>query len=298
MVSSISNDSNDIMAFLMQQMQQKMKTADTDGVTGLSQTELSSIDTSDDNGGAAFLKTLSEQFDTLDKNGDGQLSTEEISLASPMQSEPMGPPPGMSLDSNEDDSNPLTGSATTTTTTGNTENTISTDTDSAKSLMDKIVKAFLENFTESFDKEAKSKSAAEQKEMIKGVMAVGDTDQSGGLTVDELKAIDTKGNSEQASFINNIINNFSTYDTDGNGEISMDELQDKILTKDFSIHDIAKMAQEMKNSASSTDSISTKAGEFGNILGSSSAKFVDKLLYAYQNSGGISGLASAYSASI
>lgn len=97
MVSSISSNSDDSIQLLMAQMFQKMKSADTDGIAGLSKDELSSIDSSNDVGGSAFLKSLTDQFSSLDADKNGQLSSEEISKARP--SEPMGPPPGMDLSS-------------------------------------------------------------------------------------------------------------------------------------------------------------------------------------------------------
>lgn len=99
MVASIgSSDSN--MQMLMAQMYAKMNKADTDGTSGLSKDEMSSIDTSDDVGGAAFLQSLNDQFSTLDTDQNGQLSSDEISKAKPTQQQdaPMGPPPGMMIE--------------------------------------------------------------------------------------------------------------------------------------------------------------------------------------------------------
>ena len=101
MVSKISGN-DDTMQLLMAQLYSKMNAADTDGTSGLSKNELSSVDAGDDVGGSAFLKSLTDQFDELDTDKDGQLSSSEISKAKPQ--EPMGPPPGMNLDDSDDSS--------------------------------------------------------------------------------------------------------------------------------------------------------------------------------------------------
>src|SRR5574344_665015 len=101
MVSSIS-DSDSSLQTMMMQLMQKMSSADTDGTEGLSLNELSSVDAGDDVGGAAFVKSLEDQFDTLDADGNGELSSEEMANAKPPE-QPMGPPPGMNLNSSDND---------------------------------------------------------------------------------------------------------------------------------------------------------------------------------------------------
>lgn len=99
MVAGIGS-SDDTLKTMMTQLFSKMNKADTDGTSGLSKDELSSVNAGEDVGGAAFLSSLEEQFDELDSDKDGQLSFEEISNAKPPAG-PMGPPPGMSMGSSE-----------------------------------------------------------------------------------------------------------------------------------------------------------------------------------------------------
>lgn len=77
MVSGINSTAEDNLQ-LMAQMYQKLNKADTDGISGLSKGELSSIETGKDIGKTDFLKKLQEQFDALDTDGNGQLSADEI----------------------------------------------------------------------------------------------------------------------------------------------------------------------------------------------------------------------------
>lgn len=96
MTTSINGTDN--IQLMMAQMYQKLNAANTDGVSGLSKKELSSVNPGDDVGGAAFLKSLTEQFDALDKNQNGQLSAQEIFPSENLNGQ-MGPPPGLDLSS-------------------------------------------------------------------------------------------------------------------------------------------------------------------------------------------------------
>ncbi len=94
MVSEIN--SNDELQMLMLKMQSKMHQADTDGLKGLSKSELASVDAADNLDAQEFLKILTEKFDDVDKNKDGQLTSEEV-LKSALQ-QPLGPPAGLFLE--------------------------------------------------------------------------------------------------------------------------------------------------------------------------------------------------------
>lgn len=96
MTASINGTDN--IQLMMAQMYQKLNAANTDGVSGLSKKELSSINPGDDVGGAAFLKSLTEQFEALDKNQNGQLSAQEIFPPNVLNGQ-MGMPPGLDLNS-------------------------------------------------------------------------------------------------------------------------------------------------------------------------------------------------------
>lgn len=96
MVSAIgSNATSGAMQQMMAAMQQKMKSANTDGKEGLSKTELASLEKGDDTASAHMASELSKNFEKIDKNGDGQATDDEIKAARPQK--PMGPPPGMEM---------------------------------------------------------------------------------------------------------------------------------------------------------------------------------------------------------
>lgn len=99
MVSSMySIDASDIVQ--MFKLYNKMKSADTDGVQGLSKAELSSIDTGANSVESDFLQALSACFDKLDSDGDGELSRNEIVTG--ISSHAINPPTGSQLSAAED----------------------------------------------------------------------------------------------------------------------------------------------------------------------------------------------------
>ena len=94
-----------MMQQIRQQMQQKFQAADTDGVTGLSQEELSSLSEqfkSEGKENTPFVDKLQENFEQFDSNSDGQLTKDEVQsgmeaagMRPPGGHPPGGPPPGM-----------------------------------------------------------------------------------------------------------------------------------------------------------------------------------------------------------
>lgn len=234
MTSSISSTAQDSIQLMMQQMYQKIGAADTDGTAGLSKDELSSIDSSGDVGGSAFLKSLSEQFDTLDVDGNGQLSTEEISSAKP--SEPMGPPPGL----------PIADS--------------STDSSDMSDLIEKLMESLLEKLSESYESDSTDESG-DSANKVSSLTSAADKDGSGSVSLDELSSVDSGDNVGQAGFVNDLVNNFDTYDTNSDGQLSQDEM-------------IAAMPTEKTADASNS------ASSFKSMASS----FIEKLLSAYKNS--------------
>lgn len=228
MSSSINSTAQDAIQLMMQQMYQKMNAADTDGTAGLSKTELSSIDTGNDQGGVAFLKSLTEQFNSLDSDGDGQLSAQEISNAKPL-SEPLGPPPGMNIDSSDS--------------TGSTGNFLET-----------ILEKLLAKLSGDNDSDSASNS-----DKVKSLTSSADTDKSGSLSLNELSSFDSSSVG-QAGFVNDIKQNFEHYDSNGDGQLSQDEI----------------LAAMPNNSSASTAS---------NSVSNLTSSFIDKLLSAYKNSG-------------
>lgn len=267
MLSSISNSAEDSIQLMMSQMLQKMNAADTDGTSGLSLDEILSIDTSDDTGGAAFLKSLKDQFKTLDSNSDGQLSSKEIFTAKPPGG-PMGPPPGMVIES-EDNTADLSGSVDA---TNSADGAASTDSsDSIKDLLSQLLEKLIESFTESFDKN--SESAKDAQEKIKSLISSADSDGSGNLSLDELSSMDTSNNKALAGFVNDLKNHFADYDTDGDGQLTLSELQSAIPKKQYSTQELAAMTDTAGDSSQKSTS-----------LGSLSSSFFEKILSNYQNS--------------
>lgn len=148
-------------------------------------------------------------------------------------------------------------------------------------MISQIQKLFVKNFADSYDKTDKD---AEKKinEQVKSLIEEADTDKSGTLSKDELSALDTKNNPDQAKLVNELINGFDGYDTNHDDQLSVKELKDALmkLDKEFSLQDMAKMARENEE---------FKYSELSPISFSSS--MADKLISNYD--GGSSSLTSA-----
>ena len=122
--------------------------------------------------------------------------------------------------------------------------------------------ACLQNFIEKFDKTVKSDEEAKQKEMIKELISAADTDNSGALSKDELSKVDLGDNKNLENFKNDLISNFDNYDKNKDGELSIDEMQETLKKKEFSIKELSEMAEAFKqNSKKEQPSISTASFE-------------------------------------
>ena len=246
MVSSINSTDSDDMQQMMALMYQKIGAADKDGIAGLSKGELASVNAGNDVGGSAFLKSLTAQFDVLDADKNGQLSSEEIASAKPPGQ--MGPPPGLQLESSVS--------------TDSTQSTGSVD-----SVLQKLLEALMKSFMDSYSKEDNSKSA----DAVTSLTATADTDKTKGVSLAELASVNTSGNTTQAKFVNDLMQNFANYDKDGDGQLSQSELQ-AAIPKEFSQQDMAAMA----NKGSDTSG-------FGSALSSFSGSIMEKLISSYKN---------------
>ena len=184
MVSSVNNDST-AMQELIAQLNQKMKTADTDGKAGLSKTELASVDTGSDAGAASFLKSLTAQFDSLDADKDGELSSNEISAVK----QP----------------------------TSSASNTSSTSTNTIETLLEKMMARIMQEVTTA------SSPAPTADTLTSALESAADTDGTAGLSKVELTAVNASNDTGKA-FVKDLISNFDKIDTDANGQLSASEI--------------------------------------------------------------------------
>lgn len=277
MVNSINSTDSDGLQLMMAQMYQKVNAANTDGIAGLSKSELSSIDMGNDKGGAAFLKSLSDQFDSLDADGNGQLTAKEVSSAK-LPTGPFGPPPGMKIESSDSDSGSLTGSVSSTGKSSSTDSTSSTSSSSSmESLLENLLEKLLQQMAQRFNHSGGSTAdgSGSNSDKVSELVSSSDTDKNGSLSAAELKSIDTSGNNGKVGFVNDLIKNFSKYDTDNDGSLSQSEV-------------LASMPKDP--SQQTTASISSSDSSFNNIKA-----FMNKLISAYEKSGGVANVASALS---
>lgn len=149
------------------------------------------------------------------------------------------------------------------------------DASDSKALIKKLQDTLLDNLAASYDK-TDSKSAKKIDNEVKSLMSTADKDKSGGLSLKELSSIDTKDDPDQAKIVHDLIGNFKTYDKDGDGQLSMTEMKDALkgLRKQFSMQDIAKMAQE-------NNDFSTSESFVGNVQSNLSSSLVEKMINNY-----------------
>lgn len=256
MVSCIGAEAAN-MHQLMAEVMQKMNAADTDGVKGLSKDELSSITSVSGSGGNSFIESLNQRFEEIDGDANGQLTFDEIAK-SKISEEPMGPPPGLDIDSEQAEELDKT-------LVGKTEQTSSET--SKENMLDKIIQALVDAFTDSYKKQDSKEQAPSVSELTKSA----DANNDKGLSLDELSSVDTPKNPKTASVINDLIKNFGSYDLDGDGILSSSELQNA-MPKQFSKQEIAAMAKEKTSEG---------LNAFGSFLGNTSTKFVQQLVQNY-----------------
>ena len=106
-----------------------------------------------------------------------------------------------------------------------------------------------------------------------------DTDKSGSLSADELKAINAGGNAGKAGFVGDLVKNFSQYDTDKDGSLSQNEML-AAMPKDASQQATTAMSGGSNSLSGLEDNLKS---------------FMDKLVSAYKDSGGLTTVASALS---
>lgn len=238
MVSTISGSASDNVQLMMAQMLQKMKTADTDGTKGLSKSELSSIDSSNDAGGTAFIKSLTNQFDKLDTDGDGQLSQSEIASAKP-------PEGGL----NEKGRSGLS---------------------KIEDLLEKMLQEALQSMSNSLNgTDSTLSETADTTPAIKPFdLSTADTDGAKGVFLTELKSVDTSNDKGKANFVNELINNFDSIDSNKDGQLSQSEVAE---------------ARPVPPQMMADNYLNNNSGNFGESFSKLSSSFIQKLINTYQS---------------
>lgn len=228
MVSSIGSAEISSMQDILSLMYQKINAADTDGTTGLSKDELSSIDSFEDVGGSQFLKTLKDKFDELDTDANGELSTEEIFVSKD----------AMKAGIQES-------------TDANSSSSQQNSPESEESIVDKLKEAFLRNFLQGFEKEDETKKSEDAASLSKSA----DTDGSKGLSVDELASVKPEEGTKKSEVVDDLIKNFNQYDTNKDGELS--QLEIEALS--------SKQTQSSANSDGKSNFAESVGGTLGNV---------------------------------
>lgn len=130
--------------------------------------------------------------------------------------------------------------------------------ESPSALIDDVFDEYLKTYAESYDTTLDSDEAAKKKALIKSLVAEGDTNKDGGLSMDELSSIDTKDNPKKAQFVNELISQFKSLDKNKDGILSVDEMQELLKRKKYSAKDLANMYEGLNSTDSSSNKDSSK----------------------------------------
>lgn len=260
------------------QLYNKMKSANTDGIEGWSKSELASINTGSNSANSDFLHALSENFDKLDSDGNGEITRDEITegISSKLINSPDGTHLAPTKNINDADSPTASDSA------DSTSDSKSTSTEllaSIEQLIEKMLQQAVNGLSGKYDAKSNDPTSTQnQASSTTAVTSTSSVDSSGkpGLSLAELSAIDTNNNPNNAGFVNDLINNFSKYDTDGDGKLSKSEME------------ASKLATS--NAATSADQLNNTEISFNHLTG----PLMSKLLSNYSNLN-LSSLASTLS---
>lgn len=149
--------------------------------------------------------------------------------------------------------------------------------DSMETLLSKLLEKQKENFIKSFDKSADSDDdkKKEFKKVVNMLMGAADKNKD-GLSMQELQDFDTsKLSYGDAKIVNDIIANFSAYDTDQDGLLTLKELENPLLTKEFSMQELAALAKSMFDEGK--ENLATFA------LANAPSSYIQKLLSNYDD---------------
>lgn len=118
----------------------------------------------------------------------------------------------------------------------------------SKSLIDQIIKKSSDIFYQSYKKQS-NLDKDNFKKMLDDFMSLADKDGSKSLSKDELASVNTDKNPVASFLTKDLLANFETYDTNGDGELSFGELKDALLGGKFSKQEAKAMldANKAKN---------------------------------------------------
>lgn len=312
MVSTVSSS---YASAFTKSLAMKMVNGNTDGTSGLSKAELSSL-TSDSNSiGSSFFKALSDNFDKLDSDQNGEVTTEEIgqaveSGASDSTSSYKGVEDAL-VSSIKQDLGTYTTSATSTTTTDASSDD-STEGVSASSggsktyskmdlnkdgqvTADEVLKYFEQqsasnsSSTDGTTSSSQSQTGAiDNSSLASKIFAQMDTNKDGAVSAEEISAYVEKQSSTTSGTSNasdttattstqgsNNEDLFSKIDTDKNGEISGDEFS-SFLKGNSKPQDTTSTTAL---SGSGSDNFSSTMKKFINM----SENFAEKLINQYSS---------------
>lgn len=140
-----------------------------------------------------------------------------------------------------------------------------------QSLTSNFADLFLANFVERFNKVDKDDDEEQNKAKLKSLIKEADNDNDGELSKDELKSVDTKNDKNKAKMVNDLLGNFNVLDKDGNGKLSLTEMQEMLKRKEFSTQELSEMLNDDEKNSNCS----------GKMLGCPTETFMQNVLSQY-----------------
>lgn len=142
-----------------------------------------------------------------------------------------------------------------------------------QSLTSNFTDLFLANFVERFNKVDKDDEEEQNKAKLKSLIKEADHDNDGELSKDELNSVDTKNDKNKAKMVNDLLGQFKVLDKDGNGKLSLTEMQEMLKQKEFSTQELSEMLNDDKENSNCS----------GKMLGCPVETFMQDVLSKYKS---------------
>lgn len=117
---------------------------------------------------------------------------------------------------------------------------------SGKTIQD-VIDLYLKKYAESYDTNLESADSEKTKKMIKSLIAEADANGDKALSMEELSSIDTSQDKGKSDFVQALIGQFDILDKNKDGVLSIKEMQDVVLKKQFSQKEMEEMAKGLNN---------------------------------------------------
>lgn len=139
-----------------------------------------------------------------------------------------------------------------------------TDSLTSKKTVQDVIDLYLKKYSESYDTNLESADSEDKKKMIKSLISEADKNGDEELSKEELSSIDISQDKDKSDFVQALMSQFDTLDKNKDGLLSIDEMKDVVLKKQFSQKEMEEMA---KGLGSNADAQGTSKNNYSTLEG-------------------------------